>query len=106
MSDRYKRDYEDWKAQQSDWNEYIEKRKEAVRKKYKYIASNRAHCETKTAPILNTPVNNNQLKCPVCGSTNVKRISTLNRIVSVAAVGLASSKIGKQYECKNCKHKW
>lgn len=45
-------------------------------------------------------------KCPVCGSTRTERIGTMNRAVSVAAVGLASSKIGKQYECKNCKHKW
>ena len=45
-------------------------------------------------------------KCPMCGSTNTERISTLNRAASVAAVGLASSKIGKQYQCKNCKHKW
>lgn len=45
-------------------------------------------------------------KCPICGSTNTERISTLNRTVSVAAVGLASSKIGKQYQCKHCKHKW
>lgn len=45
-------------------------------------------------------------KCPMCGSTNTERISTLSRTVSVAAVGLASSKIGKQYQCKHCKHKW
>lgn len=45
-------------------------------------------------------------RCPLCGSTNTERISTLNRTVSVATVGLASSKIGKQYQCKNCKHKW
>ena len=45
-------------------------------------------------------------KCPVCGSTNTERISTLNRTVSIATLGLASSKIGKQYQCKNCKHKW
>ena len=45
-------------------------------------------------------------KCPMCGSTNTERISTANRAVSVAAVGLASSKIGKQYQCKKCKHKW
>ncbi len=45
--------------------------------------------------------------CPICGSKNhVKRISTLNRSVSIATVGLASSKIGKQYECTHCKHKW
>lgn len=45
-------------------------------------------------------------KCPMCGSLNTERIGTLNRAASVATVGLASSKIGKQYQCKNCKHKW
>ena len=43
--------------------------------------------------------------CPICGKkNNVKRISTLNRSASVAAWGVASAKIGKQYECTNCKH--
>lgn len=46
------------------------------------------------------------IKCPVCGSTRVNKISTANRLTSVFAFGLASSKIGKQYECKSCKHKW
>ena len=46
------------------------------------------------------------LECPLCGSMNTQRISTLNRSISVTAFGLASDKIGKQYECKNCKHKW
>lgn len=46
------------------------------------------------------------IKCPVCGSTRVSKISTANRLTSVFAFGLASSKIGKQYECKHCKHKW
>lgn len=45
-------------------------------------------------------------KCPMCGSTNTQIISTLNRAISIGTVGLASSKIGKQYECKKCKHKW
>lgn len=44
--------------------------------------------------------------CPKCGSHNTKQITTLDRSVSVAAVGLASSKIGKQFECKDCKYKW
>lgn len=45
--------------------------------------------------------------CPICGiKDHVKHISTLNRSISVFAWGLASSKIGKQYECTNCKHKW
>lgn len=46
------------------------------------------------------------LKCPVCGSTTVDKISTLDRTVSVAAVGLASAKIGKQYKCRHCGHMW
>lgn len=45
-------------------------------------------------------------KCSVCGSTKINKISTANRLTSVFAFGLASSKIGKQYECKSCKHKW
>lgn len=48
----------------------------------------------------------NAPKCPICGSTNIERISTTSRAISVAAVGLASGKIGKQYKCKNCKHMW
>ena len=50
--------------------------------------------------------NNYRLVCPVCGARLVKKISTANRAVSVAAVGMASSKIGKQYECDRCGHKW
>ena len=44
--------------------------------------------------------------CPTCGSTNVRPISTLNRAVSIGVFGLFSSKIGKNYECLNCKSKW
>ena len=44
--------------------------------------------------------------CPVCGSKNTRRLSPTNRAISIAVVGLASDKIGKQYECLNCKHKW
>ena len=46
------------------------------------------------------------IKCPNCGSTNTKYITTANRMTSVAMVGIASDKIGKQYECKRCKYKW
>lgn len=47
-----------------------------------------------------------KIKCPNCGSTNTSAISTLNRAVSVATVGLASSKIGKTMQCKKCGYKW
>lgn len=45
-------------------------------------------------------------RCPLCNSTNVEKISTVNRATSIAMTGLASGKIGKQYKCKNCKHMW
>ena len=45
-------------------------------------------------------------RCPQCNSTNIEKISTTNRAISVAMVGVASGKIGKQYKCKNCKHMW
>lgn len=44
-----------------------------------------------------------KVKCPYCDSDNVKKISTLSRAVSTGMVGLASSKIGKQWHCNNCK---
>jgi predicted RNA-binding Zn-ribbon protein involved in translation (DUF1610 family) len=49
---------------------------------------------------------NNTPKCPTCGSTNVKSISMGNRWLSIGLFGLASSKIGKSMECKNCGYKW
>ncbi len=45
-------------------------------------------------------------KCPTCQSTNIKKIGTLNRAVSVGIFGLASGKIGKTYKCSNCGATW
>lgn len=52
------------------------------------------------------PPSGNVPKCPTCGSTNVDKISTLNRAVSIGFLGLASDKIGKQFCCKDCGYKW
>lgn len=41
--------------------------------------------------------------CPYCKSTNTEKISTVSRAVSVSLVGVASSKLGKQWHCNNCK---
>ena len=48
----------------------------------------------------------NAIKCPNCGSINTKKITTTSRVISTAMVGMASSKIGKQFECKDCGYKW
>ena len=42
------------------------------------------------------------IHCPYCNSTNVTKIGTVNRAVSVGMFGIASKKIGKQWHCNNC----
>lgn len=45
-------------------------------------------------------------KCPTCNSTNIQKISTTKRMVSIGVFGLASGSIGKTMECKQCGYKW
>ena len=45
-------------------------------------------------------------KCPSCGSSNVSKIGTLNRMVSAGLFGLASSKISKTHKCNHCGTTW
>ena len=42
------------------------------------------------------------IHCPYCNSTNVTKIGTVNRAVSVGMFGLASKKLGKQWHCNIC----
>ncbi|MGM9597039.1 MAG: hypothetical protein ACI3XO_04425 [Eubacteriales bacterium] len=44
--------------------------------------------------------------CPTCGSHSVEKISTLSRATSIYLWGIFSSKINKQFVCKNCGYKW
>lgn len=44
--------------------------------------------------------------CPTCGSTNLRKIGNLERGVSMTVWGFASSKMGKQFECKDCGYKF
>lgn len=45
----------------------------------------------------------NVVKCPYCSSSNITKISTVNRVVSTGLFGLGSKKIGKQWHCNQCK---
>lgn len=47
-----------------------------------------------------------QPKCPTCGSTNIKKISTVSRVTHGYAFGLFSKTARSQFECKNCGYKW
>lgn len=45
-------------------------------------------------------------KCPTCGSTNIKKISDLNRGVHALAFGFVSKTARSQFCCENCGYKW
>ena len=44
--------------------------------------------------------------CPMCKSHKIKTISKTSRGTSVALFGGGSDKIGRLYECDDCKYKW
>ena len=45
-------------------------------------------------------------KCPTCGSTDLKKISTTSKVAGAAMFGLFSKTARSQFECKNCGYKW
>lgn len=45
-------------------------------------------------------------KCPTCGSTNIEKLSFTKKVISIGGLGILSNKIGKTYQCKNCKSTW
>ena len=50
--------------------------------------------------------NDYQYTCPMCGSHKIKNIGTGKKLAGVAAVGLASRNIGKNYQCDDCNYRW
>lgn len=50
--------------------------------------------------------NNHIPKCPTCGSTNIRKIGSVERGASIFAFGLFSKKINKTFKCNNCGYTW
>ena len=97
--------YKKWNDNQR--NKYMKKYKSKYNSNSSSVTISKASMPVQSA--LKTSLTNQQANiptCPTCGSTNVRHISTLNRAVSIGVFGLFSSKIGKNYECLNCKVKW
>ena len=46
------------------------------------------------------------LKCPTCNSTDIRKISTGERMMSVGMLGLFSKKINKSFKCNKCGYTW
>ena len=45
-------------------------------------------------------------KCPTCGSTNIKKISTTRKVVGAGLFGLFSKDATSQFCCGSCGYKW
>lgn len=100
--ERYKEELDLYNKDRKAWEKQKEQKKANIAELYKYRADKEV--EQKYTPPTSKPTS--QLKCPVCGNTNIEKITTMDRSLSIAMVGMASGKIGKQYKCKNCKHMW
>lgn len=48
----------------------------------------------------------NEVKCPTCGSSDVERVSSLEKAVNIGMFGLLGNKRTKQFRCNNCKYMW
>lgn len=98
----YKKELNLYNTNRKEWEKQKEQKKADIETKYRARAN--ADVYKKYNPP--TPVKTNTVKCPICESTDVEKITTMDRSVSIALVGMASGKIGKQYKCKKCKHMW
>ena len=45
-------------------------------------------------------------KCPTCQSTNIRKMSGVERGVSIYTFGIFSKKINKTFKCQNCGYTW
>lgn len=45
-------------------------------------------------------------KCPTCSSTNIRKMSGIERGASIATFGLFSKKINKTFKCDGCGYTW
>lgn len=48
----------------------------------------------------------NKPKCPTCGSTRVKKISTTSKVAGAAMFGLFCKTTRSQFKCEQCGYKW
>lgn len=83
----------------SSYEEYIKSEREKERETQEFLQKQKDEKEAKK-------YNNYKYKCPMCGSNKIVNISTAKKVVSAEMLGLASNKIGKTYQCDECKYMW
>lgn len=98
--------------------EFVDAYKEVIRQKYFYEHSDMIDeasvkiREYKSTPEYRKehyndpdpiPSSTNVPKCPICGSTNLIKLSTAGKVAKVGLFGLfGAGSLGKTYKCKNC----
>ena len=45
-------------------------------------------------------------KCPICQSTNIRKMGGIERGASIYVFGIFSKKINKTFKCQNCWYTW
>ncbi len=45
-------------------------------------------------------------RCPYCGSENLTKITTMDKVVNIALFGVFGNKRRYQWHCNNCKTNW
>ena len=46
------------------------------------------------------------IKCPTCGSSDIKKITVGQKVTNIALFGLFGNKRTKQFHCENCGYEW
>lgn len=84
-----------------EFDQYLfDHREEILAKQSAEFNAKMAHGKTILEEKSRTP------KCPTCQSTNIQRISGIERGASIIGLGIFSKKINKSFKCKNCGYTW
>lgn len=99
----------EWERKQKDWHEarynQMERERQQEEARIKQIEEQMKKVAEERGSRLSSG-RANSLKCPYCGSNNVRKIGVVSRSVSIGVMGLASSKIGKTRKCGSCGYMW
>lgn len=66
------------------------------------------HIKWLQSPLEESPVRyeDTRPRCPTCSSTDIKKISAVSKVGSVALWGIFSQKVKKQFHCNHCGYEW
>ena len=102
MNERFLQWYDDYLREQADPG-VLERERKAWEQKQRDLQleyeSRERHKKWQEEEEL---ANGTRVICPYCKSADTKKLTALNRAVSVSLVGAASGKIGKQWHCNHC----